>query len=184
MRKLLTGLVIVFLALPVFAEGTEQAAEIDSVGVGITTAIPFGDFAQITTFGLGLQGKLPISVAKIPQLIITPAVSLLYYLSPLDSVMGILSFKMDALVGWRFFVTDNISITPSIGYGALFHLTLTDTPQFYVDSGFTLVCEGSYRLSEKLEIYLQPAYQLFLENGALGHQLLISVGVNLMVGGK
>ena len=182
-HTLLILLCLLSLALPLSAQAPAGPIGIEGLEAGLTTAIPFGDFADVAGFGIGAQARLPIHVKTVPGLVLRPQAGLLFYSSPLSTVAGIMTLKLDAAAGWIFPVTDAITVTPTLAYGALFHLALLDSPSFFMDSGFTLAVEGTYALNDDIDIYLEPGYQFFLEEGTAGHQLVINAGVALALGG-
>jgi len=172
------------LAFPLSAQAPAGPIEVEGLEAGLTTAVPFGDFAEVASFGFGAQGRLPLLVRDLPDLILLPRGGLLFYTSPLSDVSGIMTLKLDAAAGWAFPINNEITVIPTLAYGFLFHLALADSPSLFMDSGFTLAVEGTYALSESLEVYLEPGYQFFLEDGSHGHQLVLNAGVILTIGGE
>lgn len=177
------AIILLCLFLAAISLSAQAPIGIEGLEVGLGTAIPFGDFADVAGFGIGAQGRLPMHVKTVPGLVLRPQAGLLFYTSPLSTVAGIMTFKLDAAAGWAFLLTDDITVIPTLAYGFLFHLALADSPSLFMDSGFTLAVEGTYALSDTLKVYLEPGYQFFLEEGTQGHQLVINAGVALALGG-
>lgn len=185
MRQVLLILLgLLALTLPLCAQAPAGVIGIEGLEAGLTTAVPFGDFADVADFGIGAVGRLPMHVRTVPGLVLRPQAGLLYYISPLSSVAGIVTVKLDAAAGWVFTLTDEITITPTLAYGVLLHLALADSALFFMDSGFTVAANGTYAISDALQVYLEPGYQFFLEEGTAGHQLLINAGVEISTGGN
>src|SRR6056297_1619506 len=111
---LLIPLCLLALALPLSAQAPAGPIEVGGLEAGLTTAIPFGDFAEVANFGIGVQGRLPLSVRNLPNLVLMPQTGLLYYLSPLSNVSGIMTLKLDAAAGWAFPLTDDITVIPTL----------------------------------------------------------------------
>ncbi len=182
MKKTLILLCLLAAAVPLVAQ--EGPVGIDGIETGVSTGVPLSDFADVANFGIGAQARFPIIFRGLPGLVIRPQTAVLFYFSPLTNVSGILTLRLDATAGWAFRITDRIAITPTLGYGALFHLAFAEPPLFFVDSGFTVAVEGSFDVTDTLAIYVEPGYQFFFEDGALSHQLLINAGVKFSTGGN
>ncbi len=182
MKKILILLCLLVLAFPLIAQ--EGPVGIERIETGAAAGIPLSDFADVASFGIGAQARIPITFRGLPGLVVRPQTAVLFYFSPLTNVSGILTFRLDASVGWAFRITDGIAITPTLGYGALFHLAFTEPPRFFVDSGFIAAVEGSFALTENIALYVEPGYQFFLEQSGLSHQLMINAGVKISTGGN
>ena len=182
MKTTLILLCLLTAAFPLVAQ--EGPVGIDGIETGVSTGVPLSDFADVASFGIGAQVRVPIIFRGLPGLVVRPQTAVLFYFSPLANVSGILTLRLDATAGWAFRITDGIAITPTLGYGALFHLALADSPLFFVDSGFTVAVEGSFAVTETIALYVEPGYQFFLEKDALSHQLLINAGVKFSTGGN
>ena len=182
MKRLFVSVAFVLIVSPLFAQTADSFITLENFGGGVTVSVPLLDYSQVSSLGMGLQGRIELATPSIPDLRIIGCLSGLYYLSNLESISGLLSFGAHIGAGWQFTLSPRWGVSPSVGFGGLLHIALADSPSVFMDPAFTFGVAGSLRLSDNLEMYVEPAYQIFPEQGMTGHQVLVSAGIKILHG--
>ena len=184
MKKLL---IISFFLLLVIGSLFSQVVRIKSVDVGIMNAIPIVNYSDLVSYGIGLHSGFEMGLGSgekgsfIEKITFSPEIALTYEIPKVDSISLLFDLLWQIEIGFELeFIPDTFYFTPAFVYGGLTHIVDGDNGfGVYYDSVIGASLNFSYRFSDRLGVYLSPAYQFFLEEENHGHQILVSVGLRI-----
>lgn len=141
---------------------------------------PVGNFSDVISASLGniIEGRCKDLYVSRSEL---RASFGYYYASRCENdVTGFTTMSLSALAGYRFPVTDRITITPLAGAG--YHLHLVQNEHYggtkrYLDPLLSVKCGIDYRLTERLSLTAAPGYSVFFESGTTGMYMSIDFGL-------
>lgn len=168
---------------PVFSQS--GGIGLESVDAGIMNAIPIINYSDLVSYGIGVHGGLNLGLGGensiLENIVIAPEISFTYEFTRVDTITTLFDLLWQVGVGYDLeLISDSLFFTPVLSYGGLVHLVDGNTGfAAYYDSLISVSMRFSYMLSERLGVYINPSYQLFLEDANQGHQILAPLGVRI-----
>ena len=185
MKKIALIFVILLIIVisPVFSQ--REGLGIESVDAGALNAIPIINYSDLVSYGVGIHSGLNIGFGGegsiLDDLVLSPEIGLTYEFATVDTISMLLDFLWQVGVGYELeLISSQLFFTPALGYGGLVHLVDGNTGfAVYYDSLISVSMKFNYMLSESLGVYINPSYQLFLEEVNQGHQILVPLGMRI-----
>ncbi len=161
--------------------------EFKSIDAGAYNAVPIVNYSDLVTYGIGLHGAVDLALGVVDEesflggIIISPDFALSYEFPKISSISLLIDLLWQIEIGYEFeFIPEQLFFAPSLAYGGMVHIA-DGAPGFgiYYDSTMGASLNISYKFSDNLGVYLNPAYQFFLEDSDHGQQILIPVGIRI-----
>lgn len=188
---LILGLMAVMV--PIFGQENGGLAEVEApanpdegvsfyMGVSEDLIIPLAAFAQFYDYGSGRSVEMDVENIFLDDLLFGAALSS-YKFNSLRSVEeSLFSLLFSLRGGYKFNVTENLSITPNQGFGFMLHMiSLSTNRQFLFNPFMQLRVNLEYRFLDSLFFTLSPGYNIYFETGNVGQYLGFAVGLKVIL---
>lgn len=180
-----------FIAFVFLAGGTLSAEpfDIQALDVGSVTAVPLGDYREVSTFGFGINSQVHLGTAPHRGFQAIGDLSAVYNITPEDGT-GLWDFSPTAGAAFYAPVSEDWFVGGQGGYGLKVHLATGEWdsgvsgPKWYSDQFFYVAAEAGWTLEDFGTLYLRPRYELFIEEAAAGHVLKADIGYRFSLGGN
>lgn len=185
-KLLLTTLLVLLGFASLYCQS--ELVDVKSVDVGLMNAVPFGRYADLVSYGVGVHSEVNMGLTRggkdslLDRIIMSPGMAITYEIPKVDSISLLMDLLWQIQGGIELELAEGqIIFNPAIAYGGIMHLVQDDDvgSGIYYDSVLGLSLNFTMGLSEKWGVYLSPSYQLFLEEENLGHQILVPAGLRV-----
>ena len=176
-------ILLIFGISPAFSQSGGMGLE--SVDAGVMNAIPIINYSDLVSYGIGIHSGLNLGLgienSVLGNIVIAPEIGFTYEFVKVDAISTLFDLLWQVGVGYDLeLISSSLFFTPVLSYGGLVHLVDGNTGfAVYYDSLISVSMKFSYMLSENLGVYLNPSYQLFLEDANQGHQILVPLGLRI-----
>ena len=182
-----TAFIFIILLIIVISPVLSQSSgpRIESVDVGALNAIPIINYSDLVAYGIGIHSGLNIGFGGegsiLEDFVFSPEIGLTYEFAKVDTISMLFDLLWQVGAGYELeLINSQLFFTPALSYGGLVHLVDGNTGfAVYYDSLISVSMKFNYMLSESLGVYINPSYQLFLEEVNQGHQILVPLGMRI-----
>lgn len=151
---------------------TAKANQTLSLNISGSYLMPFSDYKDIIKSGYGINSHLGIENAFWPNLYLSGSLGFLYGKTADDHIQSLSLIPISIFAGYAFHFFKVLDITPSLGWGYMFHLISYDnngsntsgiykySVEYFFNPQITAKVDIGYKITRSLNIVFTPAYTL------------------------
>ena len=174
-------IMVLFLAGAGIAAAQQTPEGIDySVDGYLQNRFPLASYGDYVATGVGGGTQFNVDIEGLGGVLPYMGIDYSYGFPAVDYLDRIQDLGVSLGAGFRFGITEAITVVPELGYGMLLHMASGEiegqSSKVYADQVLRSSVKGLYALGETVELYLAPTYTLFLEEQDAGMEIGYQLG--------